>query len=139
MSLLSLKLKPGEPIFDQIVFAATKAFVSGEYVAGQPFPSVRTLATELKIHPNTAQKIIQHLIRERFLEARPGVGTVVADLPTAPVGDRKRLLKEQVTALVVEALRVGARPSEVHKAINEAWETLCPDDDSVRETHAQTR
>jgi GntR family transcriptional regulator len=139
VSLLSLKLKPGEPIFDQIVFAATKAFVSAEYVAGQPFPSVRTLATELKIHPNTAQKIIQHLIRERFLEARPGMGTIVADLPTARAGDRKRLLKDQVTALVVEALRVGAHPSEVHRAINEAWEILCPEDDFVKEHHAQTR
>lgn len=139
MSLLSLKLKPGEPIFDQIVFAATKAFVSGEYVAGQSFPSVRTLATELKIHPNTAQKIIQHLIRERFLEARPGMGTVVADLPTAPVGDRRRLLKDQVTELVVEALRVGARPSEVHRAITEAWEALCPDEDIVKEAHAQAK
>jgi len=139
VSLLSLKLKPGEPIFDQIVFAATKAFVSGEYVAGQSFPSVRTLATELKIHPNTAQKIIQHLIRERFLEARPGMGTVVADLPTAPVGDRRRLLKDQVTELVVEALRVGARPSEVHRAITEAWEALCPDEDIVKEAHAQAK
>ena len=134
MSLISLKLKPGESIFDQIVFAATKAFVSGEYVAGQAFPSVRSLAADLKIHPNTAQKVIQHLIRERFLEARLGVGTIVADLPTARPGDRKRLLREEVTALVVEALRVGARPSEVHQAIDDAWQLLSPDAETVEAT-----
>jgi GntR family transcriptional regulator len=126
VSLFHLKLQPGSSIFDQIVFAATKAFVSGEFQAGQPFPSVRTLAAELKIHPNTAQKVVQHLIKERFLEARPGVGTVVADLPMARPGDRRRLLQEEVGALVVEAMRVGAHLSEVQRAVEEAWASLTP-------------
>jgi len=139
VSLLKLKLKPGEPIFDQIVFAATKAFVSGEYASGQAFPSVRTLAAELRIHPNTAQKIIQHLIREGFLEALPGVGTVVSDLPAAPPGNRRKLLKDQVTALVVEALRIGASSSEVHSAIDETWQDLSPIEEIQRETLAKNR
>jgi GntR family transcriptional regulator len=126
VSLFQLKLKPGSSIFDQIVFAATKAFVSGEFQAGQPFPSVRTLAAELKIHPNTAQKVVQHLIKERFLEARPGLGTIVADLPTARPGDRRRLLREEVDQLVVEALRVGASLSEVQRAITDTWAAMTP-------------
>src|SRR5579863_6165144 len=107
VTLFGLTLRPGASIFDQIVFAATKAFVSGEFQPGQAFPSVRTLAAELKIHPNTAQKVIQHLIQERYLEARPGLGTVVAKLPAARAGDRKRLLQEEIGQLVVEAIRVG--------------------------------
>ena len=136
MSLFRLKLQPGSSIFDQIVFAATKAFVSGEFQAGQPFPSVRTLAAELKIHPNTAQKVVQHLIRERFLEARPGLGTVVADLPSARPGERKRLLHEEVQQLVVEAMRVGAHLSEVLQAITDEWVALTP---SIEEKTVDTR
>lgn len=124
MSLVNLTLRPGTSIFDQIVFAATKAFVSGEFQAGQAFPSVRTLAADLKIHPNTAQKVIQHLIKERFLEARPGLGTVVAKLPRARSGDRKRLLRDEVGQLVVEAIRVGASLSEVLQAIEDEWTGL---------------
>ena len=124
MSLVNLTLRPGTSIFDQIVFAATKAFVSGEFQAGQAFPSVRTLAADLKIHPNTAQKVIQHLIKERFLEARPGMGTVVAKLPRARSGDRKRLLRDEVGQLVVEAIRVGASLSEVLQAIEDEWTGL---------------
>lgn len=124
MSLINLTLRPGTSIFDQIVFAATKAFVSGEFQAGQAFPSVRTLAADLKIHPNTAQKVIQHLIKERFLEARPGLGTVVAKLPRARSGDRKRLLRDEVGQLVVEAIRVGASLSEVLQAIEDEWTGL---------------
>src|SRR6266852_3694155 len=79
MTPFRLSLHPGESIFDQLVFAAKKAFVSGELQLGQSFPSVRSLAVEFKIHPNTAHKVVQHLIQERWLESRPGIGTVVAE------------------------------------------------------------
>jgi len=83
VTLFGLTLQPGQSIFDQVVFAATKAFVSGQFQPGQPFPSVRALASELKIHPNTAHKVIQHLIQERWLDVQPGIGTVVAARPAA--------------------------------------------------------
>jgi GntR family transcriptional regulator len=118
-----IKLNPGQSIFDQVVFAATKAFVSGELQPGQPFPSVRALAADLKIHPNTAHKVIQHLIQERWLEVRPGIGTAVAELPKARPGDRQRLLKEEVDQLVVEARRVGASLDDVLAAIEANWKS----------------
>ena len=124
MTPLRLELKPGQSIFDQVVFAAKKAFISGEFQAGQAFPSVRALAADLKIHPNTAHKVVQYLIQERFLEVRPGVGTVVADLPAARAGDRKRLLQQEVEQLVVEAKRVGLDLSEVLQAVESQWTKL---------------
>src|ERR1700761_7345604 len=107
MTPFRLTLQPGQSIFEQVVFAATKAFVSGELKAGDPFPSVRALAAELKIHPNTAHKVVQHLIQDRWLESRPGIGTAVAAPPQARPGDRQRLLQQEVEQLVVEAKRVG--------------------------------
>lgn len=124
MTLLNVTLKPGESIFDQVVFAARKAFVSGEFRPGQSFPSVRALAADLKIHPNTAHKVIQHLIQERWLESRPGIGTVVAAPPQARQGDRKRLLQQEVEQLVVEAKRVGAALPDVIEAIKSQWAKL---------------
>src|ERR1022692_1199472 len=121
---LQLRLRPGESIFDQVVFAAQKAFLSGEFQAGQAFPSVRALAAELKIHPNTAHKVIQHLIQERFLESRPGIGTVVAELPAARATDKKRLLRQEVEQLVVEAMRVGLELPQVVEAIEAQWAKL---------------
>ena len=124
VTLLRLNLLPGQSIFSQVVFAAKKALIGGEFLPGQTFPSVRTLAAELKIHPNTAHKVIQYLIQERLLENRPGVGTVVATLPEARAGDKKRLLKEEVQRLVVEAKRVGLRIEDVIGAIEGEWERL---------------
>jgi GntR family transcriptional regulator len=119
-----LVLTPGKSIFDQVVFAATRAMLSGALQPGQAFPSVRALAADLKIHPNTAHKVIQYLIQERWLEVRPGIGTVVAEPPKARPGDRQRLLKEEVEQLVVEAKRVGADLDEVLDAIRAGWKSM---------------
>ena len=115
------KFVPGQSIFDQVVFAATKAILAGDLKAGEAFPSVRTLALDLRIHPNTAHKVVQHLIQERWLVAQPGVGTVVAQPPKARAGDRKRLLEDEVEKLVVEAMRVGAGLREVQQAVEDTW------------------
>jgi GntR family transcriptional regulator len=128
---LRFTLRPGQSIFEQVVFAAQKAFLSGEYQPGQTFPSVRALAAELKIHPNTAHKVVQHLIQERWLEARPGIGTVVAEPPKARAGDRQRLLQQEVEQLVVEAKRVGVRLQEVVQAISNEWSKI----DKAREVN----
>lgn len=124
VTLFRLTLQPGRPIVDQVVFAATKALVSGELKAGEAFPSVRTLASDLKIHPNTAHKVVQHLIREGWLENHPGIGTVVASKPQARPGERQRLLKDEVEQLVVEAKRVGLDLEGLQSAIEARWRAL---------------
>ena len=107
-----------------VVFAAIRAFVSGEYRAGQPFPSVRQLASDLKINPNTAHKVVQHLISERWLEVRPGVGTFVAEPPEARAADKTRLLQQTVEQLVVDAKRLGLSRAELLQAIEAGWMRL---------------
>ena len=131
MTLLNFKIQPGTSIFDQVVFAAIKAFLGGEFQPGRPFPSVRALAADLKIHPNTAHKVIQHLVQERWLEVRPGIGTVIAAPPKARGGDRQRLLQQEVEQLVVEARRVGVRLQDVIQAISDQWNQL----DKTREAN----
>jgi DNA-binding transcriptional regulator YhcF (GntR family) len=53
--------RPGVSIYEQIVYAAKKAIISGQIRPGGPFPSVRVLSKELKINPNTARKVVTTL------------------------------------------------------------------------------
>lgn len=124
MTPFKIKVNSSQSIFDQVVFAATKAILCGALKAGEPFLSVRTLAADLKIHPNTAHKVIQHLIQERWLISSPGKGTVVAMPPKARNGDRQKLLSQEVEQLVVEARRVGASLEEVTDSIEKNWKSL---------------
>jgi len=129
MTLPGFQLQPGQSIFDQVVFAAIKAFVSGEYRPGQQFPSVRQLAADLKINPNTAHKVVQHLISERWLEVRPGVGAFVATPPEARAADKARLLEQTVEQLVVQAKRLGLSRQAVMQAIESGWTRLDREDE----------
>lgn len=63
--------QPGIPIADQVVFAAKKAMFGGKLRPGDAFPSVRALALAMKIHANTAQKVIAQLTADGLLEVRP--------------------------------------------------------------------
>jgi GntR family transcriptional regulator len=121
MTHFALVLRPGQSIFDQLVSAAQKAILGGELTEGQAFPSVRTLAADLKIHPNTAHKAVQYLIHERWLEMRPGIGTVVASPPHTMGEMRRQLMQHEITALIVEARRMGLSADELKRAIDVEW------------------
>jgi GntR family transcriptional regulator len=121
MTLLGLKLRPGESIFDQLVSAAQKAILSGELTEGQAFPSVRTLAADLKIHQNTAHKAVQYLIHEGWLEVRPGLGTVVGPAQNKLADMRRQLMQPDVAALVAESRRVGLVVADLVDAIEAEW------------------
>jgi GntR family transcriptional regulator len=124
MTLPGFALQPGQSIFDQVVFAAIRAFVSGEYRAGQPFPSVRQLAADLKINPNTAHKVVTHLMGEGLLEVRPGIGTVVAAPASATAAERRSLLRNELEQLVVEAKKIGLNLEDVTAALAQHWTVL---------------
>lgn len=124
MATFRFSLTPGQPIFDQVVFAATKAFISGEMQPGDPFPSVRALAAELKVNPNTAAKVVQHLIQTGWLEATPGKGTVVASPPKPKAAERHHVLKHEIEQLAVEARRVGLSLTDVTDALASHWKKL---------------
>ena len=125
-------LQPGESPYRQIVYAATRAVVSGALRPGDAFPSVRELSHALKINPNTAQKVITELTRDGLLEVRPGIGTVVAAPRRAPAEERRRLLAHDVERLVVEAKRLGLSKADVTEALATRWDALSPPDDGPR-------
>jgi GntR family transcriptional regulator len=123
-----VSFRPGVPLFEQVVYAAKKAMVSGQLRPGDPFPSVRALSKELKINPNTAHKIVAHLVSEGLLETRPGIGTVVAALPDSTRKERTQLLGQEIVELVVEAKRLGIGREEMLESITTHWERLRGDE-----------
>jgi len=119
--------QPGVPIADQVVFAAKKAMFSGKLRPGDAFPSVRALSRAMKIHANTAQKVIGQLTAEGLLEVRPGIGTVVTQ-PPAPRGGRGRLLVRDVEQLTVQSMQIGMSLEELQATIAECWRNLAGED-----------
>jgi GntR family transcriptional regulator len=115
---------PGSPLFEQVVYAATKAIVSGRLRPGDDFPSVRVLSRELKINPNTAHKVVTSLVESGLLEVRPGSVPVVATLPLSSKAERNQLLDKQFEQLVVEAKRLGLDLQSIEEALAKHWARL---------------
>ena len=118
-----LVAQPGVPIAEQVVFAAKKAMFSGKFNPGDAFPSVRALSRAMKIHANTAQKVIGQLTAEGLLEVRPGIGTVVVQPPTVRAG-RARLMARDVERLTVQAMQLGISLDELQASLAECWSGL---------------
>ena len=117
----TVSLRSGVPIYEQVIYAVTRAVVSGQLRSGDPFPSVRVLSQELKINPNTAHKIVSSLIEQRLLVTRPGLGTVVADGRPVPAAARRLILGDEAERLVVETKRAGLSLGELVAAIRRHW------------------
>ncbi len=119
-----LSFRPGISLYEQVIYAAKKALVTGQMRPGDAFPSVRLLSKELKINPNTAHKVVGHLLNEGLLEVRPGIGTVVAEPRESTSAERSRLLVNELEQLVVEAKRLGMDLEDVTSALEAHWTRL---------------
>jgi GntR family transcriptional regulator len=129
-----VRFRAGISLYEQVVYAAKKAIISGQMRLGDPFPSVRSLSKELKINPNTAHKVVVHLVSAGLLETRPGIGTVVAALPEASANERTQLLGYDIEELVVEAKKLGISPEDIIASISKHWERLGSADGPARKT-----
>ncbi len=109
------------PLYEQVVFAVTRAVVSGQMREGDAFPSVRALSQELRINPNTAHKIVAALVEQGLLVVRPGIGTVVAEGRPLGTAARRVLLQDDIERFVIEARRAGITLEEVLAAVRKHW------------------
>lgn len=120
----TVRLRTGVSVYRQTVYAVQKAVVSGQLLPGDRFPSVRNLSQELRINPNTAQKVVRRLVDQGLLEVQPGIGTIVAKLPDATPRERSALLEDEVEQLVVEARRLSLTRDQLVRALDDQWDRL---------------
>ena len=74
---MSLKLDPKRPIYLQIMDEIKKRAVRGEYKSGAQLPSVREMAKETGVNPNTVARVYMELEREGFIFTRRGQGSFI--------------------------------------------------------------
>lgn len=97
---LMLQIAPGDPrpINRQIVDGVRRLIASGELTVGAALPSVRGLAQQLTINPNTVAKAYSELTAEGWLDARAGLGLFVAT-------PRQRLSDEECARRLDDAVQ----------------------------------
>ena len=110
------------PLWSQIEEAVRHLVASGALRPRDALPSVRDLAREQRINPNTVAKAYQRLAEAGLLETRRGEGTFVAERPPAmPAAEKARLLREGATRYSSLAVNLGVTRAEATAALETAW------------------
>jgi len=105
------------PIYRQLTEQVRLAVATGKLAAGGPLPSVRALAEELVINPNTVARAYAELARDGLIEARPGRGVFVTRkrrVFTREEGWRR--LEPLLDSLIGEAMAMDFSPEELQEA-----------------------
>lgn len=125
MVLLDVDSQSGVPIYVQLVEGVRHALAVGTLRPGERLPTVRALAKELAVAPNTVVKAYNELQRAGLIESRPGVGTVV-------VGDLEEVAREQqiedlyrrLGVLVRDAVGLGITEDELWERLDAEFERV---------------
>ncbi len=126
MTLL-LEVDPGSgvPIYVQLVEGVGHALEVGTLRPGERLPTVRGLAGELKVAPNTVVKAYNELQRMGLIESRSGVGTVVvAEFGEAVREQQTKALYERLGVLVRDAVGLGITEDELWERFDREFERV---------------
>lgn len=126
---LMLQIATGDPrpIIKQITDAVRMKIATGELESGDQLPSVRGLAQQLTINPNTVAKAYAELTTEGWLESRQGMGLYVAT-PRQRLSDaeRERRLDAAIDRFTHDVLPLGFPADEVLTRVAFEFEQLAP-------------
>jgi GntR family transcriptional regulator len=126
---LSIAITPGGPvsIYRQIVEQVGAAVLAGRLEENEALPSVRALAEQLVVNPNTVARAYGELLREGIVESRAGKGMFVAprrQIYTKP--ERLRRIEPALQGYVSEALLLGFTPDEIVEQVHRKTDELSP-------------
>jgi GntR family transcriptional regulator len=111
-------LSPSEQIAEQVRFA----IAAGDLAAGERMPSVRGLAVDALVNPNTVSKAWRELEREGVLESRPGDGVFVSREAAAICrASRDALLRARLERLIAQLRSAGLGRAELEEWIETAF------------------
>ena len=106
-------------MYAQIAAHVRVAVAAGDLAAGDALPSVRALASQLRVNPATVVQAYRDLERDGVVEMRQGSGTFVAPItPERRAGTREREARRLVRDLLEQAVRLGLHPAELRRAID---------------------
>ena len=119
MITFTLDPKSGVPIYRQIQDQVRYGIASGRLRPGEQLPTVRALAVDLAVNPNTVIKAYSELERLGLLTTEQGSGTFVAPLPPVALapGDREAKLRALCAEFLGQVAQYGFGPDDVLRAV----------------------
>ena len=121
---LQIDIKSGVPYYRQIIEQVKFAIARDSLASGDQLPTVRQLAVELSINPNTVMRAYRELEIEGLLETQQGSGTFVSsNRPDINGLERRRMLDQILTDLLARASSYGFSLEEISEGLRQRKES----------------
>lgn len=119
--MFELDLRSRAPIYEQLVDKIKELIVNNVLKADEQLPTVRVLASELTLNPNTVQKAYRELEYRGYIYSLPGKGNFVK--PTVPENNSARLqsLENDLGRIVAEMLYLGMSSQQINSLIEKSF------------------
>jgi GntR family transcriptional regulator len=123
--LLQLNFKSGKPVYLQVVDQIKAAAASGTLQSGEPLPSIRPLAEELRVNRNTVAKAYAELESQGIIETVPGKGCFLKP-NNSPLRKevRRKLLTEEIDQAIIQAHHLQVPATEFLQLVRDRLEAL---------------
>lgn len=117
--ILNVQPSSGVPIYLQVVQQVKQRIATGALLPGEKLPSVRDIAEQLRVNPNTIARAISELEHQGIVETRRGTGTYVAEITsTLSRAERRRLVNEACEHAVTEAYHLAWPAEDLKEVFN---------------------
>ncbi|MCR5107994.1 MAG: GntR family transcriptional regulator [Lachnospiraceae bacterium] len=116
--LIEIDFRDKRPIYEQIVGRIENLMIQGIIKPGDTIPSVRSLAMELSINPNTIQKAYSRLEKDGYIYSVSGRGSFASNISSLLPGKKQEVL-DKLKDIVLEASDIGMEKDELIKYIGE--------------------
>jgi len=110
--MIHLDYRDSRPIYTQITDGIRQQILEGVLEKGDKLPSVRELATQLTINPNTIQRSYRELEIQGWIATMPGKGCFVCGIPGGTAGAQEKLLQE-LDEIIARLLALGVTREEL--------------------------
>ena len=116
----SLDVKSGVPFYKQIIFQVEMAIADGRLEKGAQLPTVRSLAVDLSINPNTVARAYAEMEIRNIVVTQQGSGTFISDKKvTLDAIERERILSQITKEYLTKASSYGFTLAEIQQAIED--------------------
>jgi GntR family transcriptional regulator len=117
----SIDFRSGVPVYIQLVEQMITHLSEGELQAGEQIPTVRQMASELRINFNTVARAYRMLNEAGLISTQQGRGTYISEKPAAEKteGLKQKALEAQIQRFIKLLKRQGYRPDEVESLLME--------------------
>lgn len=121
--MILIDYKDRRPIYEQVIEKFQQMILCGALEPDSPMPSVRSLAMELSLNPNTIQRAYQELERQGYIYTLKGKGSFVSDSIKAADHKRKEV-QEELEKCVSNAIMAGITEDELRNLVEISIENV---------------